>query len=338
MPPSRARLRALPKIDLHRHLEGSITPETLLRVARYYGGSLPTHDLAELRRRIQIDPREPGFAGFLSRFAVFRGFYPSREAIEDIARTAVRQAARDNVKYLELRWSPTHFAGGRFEEADVMGWIARALEQAERDYDIVVASIVTVSRDFGVDLARQTLETVLARHPQVFCGIDIAGNELANSAAPYADLFRMAKSAGPGVTIHAGEAGGAENVRAAVEDFGADRVGHGIRAIDDPRVVELLRTRNVLLEVCLSSNLHTASVAAIADHPLRQLQAAGIAVCLNSDDPAISHISLTDEYALAVCQLGMTEQDLDACNRTALTHAFYPDRAVLRRRLNRWWP
>jgi len=332
------KMKMFPKADLHRHLEGSITPRTLLTAATRYGGKLPTYELDRLIELVQADKEPPGFTHFLSKFEIFRGFYPGRKAIEYIAHTAVAEAAEDNVKYLELRYSPTHFAcSGRFDERDVIMWITGALRRASEERGIVVVPVLTISRDYGVGLAQKTVDLVLDMPNGFFYGLDIAGNELCNSAGPFADLFSMVKARGLGLTIHAGEAGGAENVREAVIDFNADRIGHGIRAGDDASVMGLLRDNDVLLEVCLTSNLQTGVVPCVGEHPLPRLIEHGVPVSLNTDDPAISAISLTDEYVSAVTGLKLTEIDLRALNLAALDHAFYPDRRELKKRLRRYW-
>lgn len=341
MPPAALcdQLKRFPKVDLHRHLEGSVTPETLFEVARRFGGKLPTNSLDELRPMIQATSEEaPGYQAFLDKFKIFRGFYPNREAIEAVACRAVQEAAADSVRYLELRYSPTHFGGrGRFEEPDVAAWIQGALKRAARDCDIVVTPVLTISRDYGIELAEATVDMALSLPEGYFCGLDIAGNELEHEAGPFAHLFARVKRAGWGLTVHAGEACGPENVAEAVRQFNADRIGHGIRAADDGAVMELLRERDVLLEVCLTSNLHTGVVASIGKHPIRALRAGRVPVSLNTDDPAISAITLTDEYVLAVSRLGMTVDDLKTMNRQALRHAFHPDVARLQQQLGRCW-
>lgn len=331
------RMCAFPKVDLHRHLEGSITAETLVHVARTYGGRLPADTVEGLRPLVQMDREEPSFATFLKKFLVYRGFYVSREAIEYIAYTAVQDAARDNVKYLELRYSPSHFAGTRFREGDVIDWINGSLRQAAADCSIVVVPLLTISRDYGLELAANTVNYAASLEGGFFYGLDIAGDEVNNPAGPFAGLFSLARRSGLKLTIHAGEAGGPANVRQAVEQFGAERIGHGVRSIEDGGVVDLLRDKNVLLELCLTSNVHTAVVPSIEAHPIRRLMERGVAVSINTDDPAISAITLSAEYAEAVTRLGFTEAELKQVNLQALGHAFHPDPDFLKSRLAPLW-
>lgn len=330
-------MKAFPKVDLHRHLEGSITAETLVGIADKYGGILPAYTVDKLRPYVQMDGELPSFTTFLKKFLVYRGFYTCREAIQEIAYRAVQDAALDAVKYLELRYSPSHFAGTKFREDEVVGWIHSAIGRASRDFAIIVIPILTISRDYGLELATTTVNHAAALEQGFFYGLDIAGNEVVNSARPFADLFALAKKSGLKLTIHAGEAGGPDNVMQAVVDFAADRIGHGVRSIEDSRVMAELRNRNILLELCLTSNVHTGVIPSIEDHPIRKLMDFGVPVSINTDDPAISATTLSREYVEAVARLGFTEAELRQLNLQALDHAFYPDRDELKSRLAHLW-
>ena len=126
-------------------------------------------------------------------------------------------------------------------------------------------------------------------------------------------------------------------MREAVIDFQADRIGHGVRSFEDKTVMELLRTRNIMLELCLTSNLYTGVVTSIKNHPIKKLMEYGVPISLNSDDPAILGTTLTDEYVSAMVELGFTEEELKALNRSALEYAFYPDKAKLKEKLQHYW-
>jgi adenosine deaminase len=153
-------------------------------------------------------------------------------------------------------------------------------------------------------------------------GIDLAGDEMLYPARPFAPLFRRASEAGLGITVHAGEAGGPENVREAIEDLCARRIGHGIRAIEDSTVVQLIRQRNVTLEVCPTSNLQTGVMPNFGHHPLRDLYLLRVPVTVNTDDPSVSDTTLTDEYLVAVKGMGLGLRDLRTFNRNAIRASF----------------
>jgi adenosine deaminase len=331
-------LQGLPKVDLHRHLEGSIRLETLLEIGRKERAPLPTYDLTQLRHLVQVDNDPPGFLNFLNKFKVFRGFYPNRSAIERIAYEVVEDAAQDNVKYLELRYSPTHFAcGQRFPEEEVIRWIQGSLERGMTNYDIEVIPLLTISRNYGIELAEHTVSIATKYAGEFFFGLDVAGDEINYPARPLAHLFKRAKDSGMGLTLHAGEAGGPENVIEAVEEFGCDRIGHGVQASRSEQAMVVLKERNVMLEICPTSNIHTGAINSFAAHPLKLFHRRGIPVSLNTDDPKISNITLTAEYHNVVTKMELPKEVLKSFNLMALEHSFHPHKEQLIKRLRPLW-
>ena len=332
------KMKKFPKIDLHRHLEGSIRVESFLDIARKEKVKLPTYDLEKFRRLVQVNDDPPDFINFLNKFKVVRGFYPNQNSIERVAYEAVEDAARDNVKYLELRYSPTHFAcDQRFPEEEVIRWVNGAIERAMGDYDIVVIPVLTISRNYGLELAKHTVGIAVKYAGKYFFGLDLAGDEINHSARPMAHLFKMAKDSGMGLTLHAGEASGPENVIEAVEIFGCDRIGHGVQAAKSEKAMKVLKKKQVLLEICPTSNIHTGVVKSLKEHPLKMFLERGIAVSLNTDDPMVSNITLTDEYVNAVTKMGLIEDDLKKLNLMALEHSFHPDKTKLKKKLAHFW-
>jgi adenosine deaminase len=315
------KLRQLPKIDLHRHMEGSLRLETLAEVAHEHGVNLPSYNIEELRPYVQFTDDVPDFYNFLGKMELLRQFYSAGEAVERIAYEAVADAAHDNIQYLELRVSP---AGKKIRPEEVMRNVTTAVEKAIKEYPIQVRLLITIVREFGVKVAEEILELALAYQEQGVVGLDLAGHEETHSALPFADIFHKAHKAGLGVTIHAGEVGDATNVRQAVEVLGAHRIGHGVRAIEDHRVVRLLRERNVALEVCPTSNLQTGVTRAFAQHPMRDLYHLAVPVTINTDDPSISDTTLTDEYLVVVLGMGLAVRDIQQMILNAAQAAFLP--------------
>lgn len=320
-------LHALPKVDLHRHLEGSLRLETLAEIAREHGIDLPSYDIERLRPYVQITDDPPGFQRFLKKFQLLRRFYTTREAVERVAYEAVIDAAFDNVRYLELRFNPAALAHAQgFSFHEVTAWVAESVAhaQAAARTGINVRLLCTIVRHEPLAAAAEIVEVALAFRDRGVVGIDLAGDELLHSARPFAPLFRHAAREGLGLTVHAGEAGGPENVREAIEQLGARRIGHGIRAIEDSTVVQLIRQRNITLEVCPTSNLQTGVMPNFGRHPLRDLYQLHVPVTVNTDDPSISDTTLTDEYLAAVKGMGLSLRDLRTFNRNAIRAAFLP--------------
>ena len=319
-------LHGLPKADLHRHLEGSLRLSTLTEIAREHGVDLPSYDIEDLRPYVQITNDPADFHRFLEKFRLLRRFYKTPEAVARVAYEAVADAAEDNVKYLELRFNPAALArtqGFSFEE--VADWVIESVHRAQRDYAIGVRLIATIVRDEGIENARRILKVALARQKAGLVGLDLAGDEVNFNAEPFVPLFRAAREAGMGLTVHAGEAGGAENVRQAVVEMGAQRIGHGVRAIENSDVIKLLRDQQVTLEICPTSNLQTGVMHNFSHHPLRDLYMLGVRVTLNTDDPSVSDTTLTDEYLVALMAMGLRMNHLRAMTLNALHAAFLPD-------------
>jgi adenosine deaminase len=314
-------LRNLPKIDLHRHMEGSLRLTTLAEIALEHGVDLPSYDIEELRPYVQFTDDVPDFPGFLKKMELLRRFYSVGEAVERIAYEAIADAAQDNVRYLELRVSP---AGKQIPPEEVLRNVILAVERATNDFPIQVRLLVSVIREFGVNVAEEVLELAAAYQQQGVVGLDLTGHEETHSGVPFAPVFRRARECGLQVTIHAGEVGSAGNVRFAVEQMGAQRIGHGVRAIEDPSVVKLLREEGVTLEVCPTSNLQTGAIATLARHPLNALHRLAVPVTINTDDPSVSDTTLSDEYMIAVEGMGFSPRDVQRTILNAAQAAFLP--------------
>jgi adenosine deaminase len=304
--------RALPKIDLHRHLEGSVRFDTLVELAREVNIDLPR---AELRRRTTMDGEKPGFLRFMSKFELYRGLYPSREWIERVAFEAVEDARKDGVIYLELRFSPTHFGrrmGAKGE--DVAAWVARGARRA----GIPVTFIATYGRHFSVKENEPTTRAV--RGTNLFSAVDLAGVESV-PADPFIPLFKKLKLP---VTIHAGEAGGPGNVRQAIEKFGARRIGHGVTTLKSRAVLELARKKRVHFEVCLTSEIQTRAARSWDVHPGLKLLHLGHSVSLNTDDPSVCETRLSGELRRAL-KAGVNQTRLGVTQFMAAKAAFLPE-------------
>ena len=329
-------LAAWPKIDLHRHLEGSLRLSTLAEIAQEHGVDLPSWDLEELRPYVQVVDDTPDFQRFLSKFRLLRRFYSTREAVMRVAYEAVADAATDNIKDLELRFNPVALAKVQgFSYEEVAEWVLSATKSAQQDHDIQARLIAQIGRDETIDVARQVAEVAAAFQDRGFVGIDLAGDEITYPAARFAEVFQWAKSQGLYITVHAAEAGRASNIREAIELLGADRIGHGVRAMEDLSVMDLVIKHNTTLEMCPTSNLQTGVIPGLGQHPLWAFQQVGIRVTINTDDPSISSTTLTDEYMVALRGIGIPLRALRQMLLTAAQAAFLPEPE--RQRLVDWF-
>lgn len=323
-PQLREKIKQFPKVDLHRHLEGSIRFSTIVEIATREQIPLPTRDPEELRRYVQVNEREtPDYHAFLEKFRILRRIYSSRETIQRIAYEAVVDAAEDNVRYLELRFNPLALAQMQgFPIRKVSEWVIEAGLKAAEERKIRLNFLITITRDTDLDTARELVQLALELRGKKVVGLDLAGDEINYRAYPFASLFREARRKGLGITIHAGEVTGPGSIYEAVEILGAHRIGHGVKAIEDVNVLDLLMFKKVVLEICLTSNLQTGAVKRLEEHPFTALFRLGVFVTLNTDDPGISATSLTDEYLLALRGLKITQEELLAVIRNGILGAF----------------
>lgn len=327
------QLHGLAKVDLHRHLEGSLRLATLVDVAVAYDLDFP-HTLEGLRPFVQVVEPWGDYVNFLSKFGNLRQFYQSPEIVDRFAYEAIADAAADNVRYLELRFTPKALAVARdFPLEDATDWVIAAVRRAEAEHDIKVALIVSLNRHEPLDLAERMTRIAIDRLDQGILALDLAGNEAEFMPDPFEGLFAEAAQAGLRPIAHAGEWNGAHIVRHAIERFNVTRIGHGVRVVEDPAVVELARERGICFEVCLTTNLHSGVVPQLETHPITQMIEAGLRCTLNTDDPSVSGITLSDDYA-AAWSLGIDLDTLNAMMLNAVDAALLDDtrRADLRAR------
>ncbi len=333
---SLAHLRALPKIELHCHLEGAMRSETLWEFYSRYGGSR-FKTFNEFKAACTVEKgTAPGFIPFLDKFNTLRFCFGNEANVERVAAEAVEDAAADGVTYLELRFSPVSFAR-RLVQGD--GAYAQvSVEQAEVAAEAVVSGarsaavkrgirvefIATCARHFGFETNKPALDLLDRPIGAAFCGLDLAGDE-SHCAEIFMHAFRDWKLAGKKITIHAGEdpnGPGAANVIEACERLNADRIGHGVRAIEDAGVIAELARSGVTLEMCPTSNLQTRAVANVEHHPIKKLLDARVNVTINTDDPRVCGTTLSEEYALAAERMGLSFDDLKRCALNAARAAF----------------
>jgi len=295
---------SLPKVELHRHLEGSLRLTTMLDIASQHGVTVPISEF-NLSELVQVQDQDPQtFTNFLEKFKTLRLFYKSPDVIDRVTREAVEDAAKDNVRYLELRFTPVALSRAEgFPLHDVMQWVVQSARDAAQQFKVKVGLIASVNRHESPDLAEQVAWLSSDYIKDGLIGMDLAGNEAEFKSDPFYGIFREAKQAGLHITIHAGEWGPAQNVQDAIEKLGAERIGHGVRVMEDENVVALSKEHGMVFEVCVTSNYQSGVVHSLSPHPLPRMLAAGLQVTLNTDDPSVSRITLSHEYQRVYEQL-----------------------------------
>lgn len=314
-------LKTLPKIDLHLHLDGAIRVPTIAELGDELGVALPTYDPRQLARYVQVEHDCRSLTDYLKRFEIFYGILPFAKTQERIAYELCEDCARDNVVYFETRFAPCLACNDRFTMEDAVVAALEGLGRGQRDFGLQCGLILCCYRP----AAGESVATVKLAHKyrdRGVCGIDLAGDELRFAAKPHTEAFALARKLEIPITIHAGEGEHAENIREAVFDHGATRIGHGVALQRDPELLKRVRDAGTVLEICLTTNLQTCSVPSIAAHPFKKFLDEQMRVTLNTDDPGISNITLTHELELAAREFALTGRQIEELQANAAGAAF----------------
>ncbi len=324
--------RDFPKVELHLHLEGGAPPAFVRGLAQ--------EKSIDLSGIFQPDGSYAyrDFWHFLEVYEAATSVLQTPEDFGRLTRAVLAESAASGVVYSETFLSPD-FCGGR----DVAAWreyfaaIREAAEAAEREDGITLRGIVTPIRHFGPEKARETALCAAETAGDWIVGFGIGGDEKTGEPADFAWAFDCAREAGLRLTAHAGEWRGPESVRNALDALGVERIGHGVRAIEDPALVDRLAEDGIVLEVCPGSNVTLGVSPDWPDHPIERLRARGVRVTVSTDDPPFFHTTMTREFDMLARVFDWTEDDFRALNETALDAAFCDEktRETIKTRLER---
>ncbi len=319
----------LAKAELHVHLEGTAPPDLVRRIAARNGMALPDRLLGADGRFRYTD-----FLDFLRTYDLAASVMRTGQDYRDITYEYLCQCARGGAIYVELTASPDHAALVGLSDEEHLEGIARGIDEARHDTGIEGRILISAVRNFGVEQALRVAHHA-AEHPHPYVvGFSMAGDEENFPAHDFAEVFTITAQAGLGCTIHAGEWRGPDSVRAALE-LPITRIAHGVRAIEDPALVDELAVREIVLDCCPTSNVVLGVYPSYEEHPLAQLREAGVKVTLGSDDPPYFGATIETEYELCAERMGLTADDLRDITGTAIEAAFCDDelRTALRSRL-----
>lgn len=321
-----------PLIDLHRHLDGSVRLETILDLGRLHKIPLPGNTLDALRPHVVVTTPQPGLIEFLAKFKWMTAVLADYDACHRIARENVEDAHREGIRYIELRFSPAFMADAHnLDPSRVTAAVIEGVREGEAATGVKANLIGILTRTYGPVRARRELRALLD-HKKAITALDLAGDEGNWPAELFIEHFKEGRDAGWHVTVHAGEAAGAQSIVTAIDQLGATRIGHAVRAVEDEGVMDLLRERHIGIEANLTSNVQTSTVPDYASHPLRKFLAAGLLATINTDDPGISGIDLAYELDVAAPAAGLDESQIVRSLENAWDIAFLEPEARARLR------
>lgn len=314
-------VKAMPKVELHVHLEGAIMPATLLEMADKYGVRLPFRDTVELRSYLDFRDLEH----FLQVYSLVANCLRSPDDFARVTYELAAEAARQNVLYLEVTFSPLprwRRQSLRFE--DLLAGVSEGRKAASAKLGIEMQWVVDHPRDYGIAAAMQTARWAVAARDTGVVALGLGGPEQPYPPSLFGAAFEYAAQAGLGSVPHAGETAGAESIWSAIHSLRASRIQHGLRAVDDPQLVEYLREHQIALSICPTSNVRTKAVSSLTSHPLRKLYEAGVPITIDTDDPTLFGTTVVDEYLLLLTHFDFSLQDLEQVSLNGVSASFLP--------------
>ncbi|MBX7150052.1 adenosine deaminase [bacterium] len=321
----------LPKTELHCHLDGSCRVQTLIELAEEQKVKLPFTDLAKLRDHLEVGDKAKNLADYLKGFAVTLSVMQEAPAIERIAFELAEDAAKENVRYLEVRFSPILHINKGLRVTEIVDAVVRGLARAESKYNIKTGIIICGMRSIKPDISLRLAELTVAYKNQKVTAFDLAGQEDGYPAKDHQEAFALILKNNVNVTAHAGEAYGPDSIKQAIHDCGAHRIGHGTRLVEDGDLLNYVNDHRIPLEICLSSNVQTKAVKDFQAHPLRIYYDYGLRVTINTDNRLMSATTVTKELYLAAKTFDFAFDDICNIIINGFKSAFMPyrDRVVL---------
>lgn len=324
LPTDIAFYRALPKAELHCHLDGSVRPGTLIELAKEQNISLPASDASGILAAIRAGQIRQSLEDYLIGFELTLAVMQTQNALARIGEELVLDAAAEGVWHLEVRFSPLLHRGRGLDPDAVVDAVLAGIGRGRTTTGMSVGLILCGIRNLDPQTSIEIAELAVAKKSEGVVGFDLAGPERGYPARTHQRAFDLAHQGGIGITVHAGEAEDAWAVGQAMREQHATRVGHGTKLIADAALIEAARAHGLALEICLQSNLETQSVARLSEHPFGEFLRRGLKVTLNTDNRLMSKTGLSEEYQRAVIAFGLTTHELARVVRNGFEAAFLP--------------
>ena len=313
-------IREIPKVELHLHLEGAIPLETLFGFIQRRGNNKLIKNLKDLKKRLVYS----NFAQFIKVWLWKNSFITEYEDFEELAYRVLKSLSEQNVKYVEAFYSPRDFTfrNKKLSACGITESLIKGKKKAFDDFGIRSELIVDVVRDYGPRMGMDLIKELSGYSGQGLIGIGLGGSEKLFPVGLFAKVYQEARDRGFRLTAHAGEAAGAKSIWAALEELGAERIGHGLRAYEDPRLINYLREKQIPLEMCVVSNIKTQVCKSFKEHPVRNYFKDGLMVTINSDDPTMFNTSITNEYLVLIQKFGFSLEEIRKINFNSIQASF----------------
>ncbi len=313
-------LKNFPKIDLHCHLDGSMSPEVVAEIAQQQGIAIP-QSKSELKQLLTVEPNCKSLKEYLTRFDLPIDCLQTPYGLQAAAYQLLRDAAAENVMYIEVRFAPIFSVNEQMDLDTVIKSVLKGMRRAREDFAVHSSLILCAMRHLAPQQGMQLVDVAKQYKNSGVGGIDLAGNEADFPLAAFAELFCYAKQQGVNFTIHAGETGSYKNIETAVK-FGAKRVGHGIAVFNDADTVKLCKNYGMVFELCPTSNYQTRAVAADVRYPIDEYMQQGLLFTVNTDNRTVSDTTITREFELLQSHTDVTKEFVKNVTLTAIDAAF----------------
>jgi len=327
----------IPKVELHLHLEGAVPLETLFGFIQNRGNNKLIKNLEDLKKRLVYS----NFTQFIKVWLWKNSFITEYEDFEELSYQVLKSLSQQNVKYVEAFYSPRDFTlrNRKLSACGITESLIEGKKRAFDDFGIQSELIVDIVRDYGPRMGMGLIKELSGYLGRGLIGIGLGGSEKLFPAGFFTKVYQEARDRGFRLTAHAGEADGAKSIWAALNELGTERIGHGLRAYEDPRLIDYLRGRQIPLEMCVVSNIKTQVCKSFKEHPVKNYFKEGLMVTVNSDDPSMFDTSITNEYLVLIQKFGFSLAEIRKVNFNSIEASFMTDeeKDVMRGTFNKEW-
>jgi adenosine deaminase len=315
----------MPKIELHCHLDGSVRPETIIDIAKREGIHIPSFDIEEMKEELIAPLDCESLDEYLEKFSIPNAVMQSKENLKRITFELYEDAAKEQVKYMEVRFAPLLHTQKGLSVEEIIGSVIEGMKEAEEQFDIKGNIILSCMRTMSAERAFEVVEQGKGFLGKGVVAIDLCASEEEGFCGEFIEPIALAREYGYRVTIHAGETGIGRNVLEAVEWLGAERIGHGVYITDCPEAYQIVKEKQIVLEICPTSNVQTKAVNQFRDHPLYDFHRDGIKITINTDNRTVSDTTMTKECELVWGEFAMSDEDYREIYLNSVEAAFASD-------------